>query len=164
LPDTLLVGQSNNRLFIIGSGSLNARNCDEFRKKIHGLLEDSPLDSVHLDLSECSYMDSTFLGVLVGIHKKNRQNRGKGLYVHTPSNAAKEHLESMGIDKIITITQETIESPETLEPCDSKKTEHPQDILSAHQHLMELSPENRKRFAILAQVLEKQIENPEDNT
>jgi anti-anti-sigma factor len=162
LSDTLLLGKTTNRLIIVGTGSLNARNCDEFRKQMNEMLDDEPLESVHLDLSECSYMDSTFLGVLVGIHKKNRQNRGKGLYVHKPSKAAQDHLESMGIHKILTITSEPLELPSYLEPFESKKTEHPQDILSAHQHLMELSPENRKRFAILAQVLENQIEHPDN--
>lgn len=161
MSDTLLLGKSTNRLIIVGTGSLNARNCDEFRKQINQLLEDEPLESVHLDLSECTYMDSTFLGVLVGIHKKNRQNRGNGLFVHKPSKPAQEHLESMGIHKILTITSEPLDLPQNLEPCESKKTEHPQDILSAHQHLMDLSPENRKRFAILAQVLENQIDHPD---
>jgi hypothetical protein len=103
-------------------------------------------------------MDSTFLGLLVGVHKKLRQFGGVGLTVYTPSASAQEHLHSMGIDRIITISGHTFPFPEFMETCTSRPTENPQDILTAHQHLMELSAENRKRFAILAQVLDKEIQ------
>ena len=145
-----------HELFLRGEGSLNARNCDEFRKTVYSLVT-SGVGTIHLDLEQCTYMDSTFLGLLVGIHKKSKQAGGEGLTVYRPSSAATEHLESMGIDKLIFISLTMITFPEGLISCSSTPTQNPRDILSAHQNLMDLSPENRQRFALLAQILNQQI-------
>jgi len=157
LTDGISMTSQGEDLFLRGEGSLNARNCDEFRKQVYSLVQGG-VKKVHLDLAKCSYMDSTFLGLLVGVHKKLRQFGGVGLTVYTPSASAQEHLHSMGIDRIITISGVTFPFPEIMETCTSRPTENPQDILTAHQHLMDLSAENRKRFAILAQVLDKEIQ------
>ena len=144
-------------IFLRGDGSLNARNCDEFKHRIHTLVQEG-VKAVHLDLANCTYMDSTFLGLLVGLHKRVRQLGGHGLTVFSPSGRAREHLSSMGIDKLVQITATPADLPSGMDFCSAKPTESPRDILAAHKHLMDLSPENRKRFKILAQVLEQQIQ------
>lgn len=157
MSDGICMKSSGDAIYLRGDGKLNARNCDEFKQRVFKLVQNG-IKAVHLDLAKCSYMDSTFLGLLVGLHKMVRQHGGSGLTVYSPSIPALEHISSMGIDKLIRISPELIEFPPAMEMCTPKETRSAKDILAAHQHLMELSPENRRRFKILAQVLEKEIQ------
>lgn len=156
MSDGICLKNVGEDLYLRGDGSLNARNCDEFKNKVYSLLG-AGIRAIHLELSNCTYMDSTFLGLLVGVHKKLRTSGGKGLTIYSPSRSALEHLESMGIDQILAIENRPKNFPELNESCGSKATRSPQDILAAHKNLMELSTENKKRFHVLAQVLEQQI-------
>lgn len=156
MSDGICLKTIGDSLYLRGGGSLNARNCEDFKNTVHRLIN-SGIKTVHIDLKSCTYMDSTFLGLLVGVHKKVRQSGGDGVTIYEPSSSALEHLEAMGIDKIIRIASVARTFPESMDECPSCPTSNPEEILSAHRHLMELSAENRKRFKILAQVLEQQI-------
>lgn len=50
-----------------GRGTM--QNSPTFRSFVDGVLEESPTAKVEVDLSACEYLDSTFLGSLVALHK-----------------------------------------------------------------------------------------------
>lgn len=149
--------QESETLYLRGSGRLTSQNSEEFKKTVFNFLNTQALRKVLFDLSQCDYMDSTFLGVLVGIYKKMR---GHGDFcIVKPSHEATQHLQSMGMDKIITIQMEMTDFPHDMGSCPNIPTKDAESILHAHKNLMELSQTNAQKFALLASVLERQVQH-----
>jgi anti-anti-sigma factor len=70
----LLVGRTHDGTVvrIIGRGTMH--ESPAFRKLVEANLSCGP---VIFDASECEYLDSTFLGCLIGLQKKSEQSRGR---------------------------------------------------------------------------------------
>ncbi|MDE3840717.1 anti-anti sigma factor [Bacillus methanolicus] len=58
------------------SGEIDAYTAPQLREKLFPISEKAGIEMI-VDLSEVSYMDSTGLGVFVGVFKKVRSNNGK---------------------------------------------------------------------------------------
>jgi len=121
-----------------------------------------------LDLSECSLMDSTFLGVLAGFGLQTtsaNKERGAGtIELLNANERIIELLESLGVLQLFKIVQGSADSHDpnqqrALTPCFPTKEEVTRTCLEAHHTLMELSPENAAKFkevaAFLAEDLKK---------
>lgn len=153
--------QESGTLFLRGVGRLTSQNSEEFKKTVSEYIDNTQLKEVLLDLSNCQYMDSTFLGLLVGFYKKMRKIGD--FCIIKPSPEALQHLSSMGIDKIISIQQQSIQFPVDMWVCNNNPTRDPESILNAHKNLMELSRKNSKKFALLASALESHIHQRSTN-
>lgn len=147
--------KEDETLYLRGVGRLTAQNSEEFKNTVFQFLQKNLCQKIVLDLSDCQYMDSTFLGLLVGFYKKIRKTGN--FFIVKPSREAMAHLHSMGIDKIINIWNDHLDFPKEMGNCSANPTKDPQTILKAHQNLMELSSDNAKKFALLASVLENTI-------
>jgi len=121
-----------------------------------------------LDLSECTLMDSTFLGVLAGLglqsNAARKENGNPGLELLNPNERVLELLESLGVLHLFKVTQGPLQAPcateeQTLAPASPSKEEVRRACLEAHQTLMDLSPQNAAKFkevaAFLAEDLKK---------
>jgi anti-sigma B factor antagonist len=115
-----------------------------------------------LDLSECVLMDSTFLGVLVGLGLKLTSGNGEpvrhGVELFNPSPRITELLETLGVLHLFKITEGTFTTAaptQTVEhaPGNPTKEEVTCTCIEAHQTLMALSPANAARFKDVAQFL-----------
>ena len=56
-----------------------------------------------LDLTSVGFMDSTGVGVVVGVLKRFRSHSGGDLLLRLPEGRARRRFEIMGLDKIFTI-------------------------------------------------------------
>jgi anti-sigma B factor antagonist len=126
-----------------------------------------------LDLSECTLMDSTFLGVLAGFGLKN--NVAKGNEVPTtiellnPNERVTELLESLGVLHLFKVAQGPAQPPDgadgrALTSCNPSKEEVTRACLEAHQTLMQLSPENAAKFKEVAAYLAEDLRKTKPNT
>ena len=110
-----------------------------------------------VDLSACDYMDSTFMGLLVGFHKKYKQLSGRSLTVLRPSPECIKLLTGLGILKLMVRVDGPVPaSPEEWTTVTKNLKPTVDVILGAHRNLSEISPDNEKRFASLQEALEKQ--------
>ncbi len=147
--------RESETLFLRGAGRLTSQNCQDFKKTVFSCLDNATLRHVLFDLSQCDYMDSTFLGMIVGIYKKMR-SQGNFSIVQ-PSPAALQHLHSMGMDRLIPIQTAPGNFPAEMGICSNKPTVEPEEILNAHKNLRDISHENKEKFSLLIDVLENQI-------
>ena len=117
-----------------------------------------------VDFQECSSMDSTFLGILVGLTMKLRKFEGEGCL--TLINLRERNLETvqnLGIHKIADV------NPNDLPPDDHELNElkrhegrdsvSSETICQAHKTLMELNEKNAKMFCDVVNFLERQKED-----
>jgi anti-anti-sigma factor len=121
-----------------------------------------------LDLSECTLMDSTFLGVLAGLGLKATGAKSAGgniaIELLNANERITELLESLGVLHLFKLEQGPAQVPDltqsrALTPACPTKEEVTRACLEAHQTLMEMNPQNAAKFkdvaAFLAEGLKK---------
>jgi len=145
-------------------GRANFNSSIDFKTLVNELLQ-KRFNYFVLDLSECTLMDSTFLGVLAGLGLKST---GADNNSATPTiellNAnvrITELLENLGVLHLFKSTQGPRAMPECTErphqPANPSREEVTRACLEAHQTLMALNPENVGRFKEVAQFLAEDL-------
>ena len=121
-----------------------------------------------LDLSECTLMDSTFLGVLAGFGLKMNDlkagDAGRALELFNPSSRIIELLENLGVLHLFKVTQGERALPGKTElthlaPANPTREEVTRTCLEAHELLMQINPQNVARFKDVAQFLAEDLKN-----
>lgn len=117
-----------------------------------------------VDFQDCSSMDSTFLGILVGLALKLRKFEDEGyLTLVNLRGRNLETVQNLGIHKIAEISSE--ETPSDLQGLDELKNGQvngaacSETIYQAHKTLMELNEKNSRMFCDVVNFLERQKED-----
>ncbi len=108
-----------------------------------------------LDLSSCSNMDSTFLGILVGLI--GRLDR---IELLNPCERVVDLVENLGVLDLVSVGKGANPFDGQLERAESTnagKRELAEASLEAHHTLMRLNPENVPRFKDVAKFLEEDL-------
>lgn len=88
----------NNFWNVSIEGELDVSSADELKNKLHKIVDEKMLD-VKIDLTNLEYIDSTGLGVMIGVLKKLRVNE-KEIYILNPRSNVKKIFTITGLDKI----------------------------------------------------------------
>jgi anti-anti-sigma factor len=153
----LRIGEDARGIFLEAEGHIRAVDCYPLRDEVLSRLEGSECPpAVFLDLSECRYMDSTFIGLLVAMEGKLKKCGGR-LHVINSSDACIQCLQKLGLEKILRLEKlETTQFP-PCRPLEDHGTPAADFILRTHEALMEKSEEARKKFGTLKEMLEKKL-------
>ena len=114
-----------------------------------------------IDLTDCTYLDSTFAGVLAGISLKLRQSDGTVTLQRVPPRCA-ELLATLGIEPLFQIVvaclpNEGLEVPMQLLPVAARSHEAwAGTILEAHRLLAEAERANESRFEDVVEFLKSE--------
>jgi anti-sigma B factor antagonist len=149
------------------TGRANFTSSIDFKTLVNELLQKG-CPYIVLDLSECTLMDSTFLGVLSGFGLKTSRTRvdhaNTIIELLNPNERILELLESLGVLYLFKVVQGAMPSSVPVEaravtPACPTKEEVTRACLEAHQTLMDLNPQNAAKFkdvaAFLAEDLKK---------
>ena len=158
MPETLRYKEMNNVLYIQAEGHITASLCSDLRSMVFTRFDGQPaVVAVNVDLSTCSYMDSTFMGLLVGFNKRLAKIGAGRLRIIKPTTQARELIEGLGLLPLVEIVDERVIFPENMINIIKTTATGADLLLKAHENLMELSDENKKRFATLHSVLKNQV-------
>lgn len=132
---------------VVGRGSFQNSGC------LKAFYQQLLKDGVHrfvVDLEACTYLDSTFLGILLGLGLKLKEGGNGLLHILNASPRNLELLRNLGLDRLINIdaapvplngiTEKTLE--EMACPTPTRQEAAP-TILEAHEALMEFDPPQR---------------------
>jgi anti-anti-sigma factor len=145
-------GRRENALCVRATGRVSASVCSGLRRAAaEALAGDATVERVRVDLSGCEYMDSTFIGLLVGWSKR----LGGAVEIERPSRACRAALAELGLLEILSIADSPPPFPEDLQPQENGPGISADLLLEAHRHLSETSEENRLRFELVRKILEK---------
>ena len=160
VAEAIYYQENDSGLFLRAEGHVTAAVSTDLRELFLNRLTKAPAPPIlAVDLSECNYMDSTFMGLLVGFHKRFKTLTGRSLTILRPTTECIKLLNGLGILKLMTlVTGPTPPSPDTWNGLHAHQSLSPEVVLHAHKNLSELSPENKKLFSTLQNVLEQQIE------
>jgi anti-anti-sigma factor len=165
MQNNIFYFEVNNSIFIKATGHITAPICFGIRQRVFSRFEeDKDIAAIYADLSECEYMDSTFMGLLIGFNKKLLTKYNKNVCIVRPSKESMSHLEELGLDKVLVFTKENIQFPKDMEIISQREKVSAEFILKAHENLIEISEDNRKRFKIVQELLSKQIKKNKDHS
>jgi anti-anti-sigma factor len=157
--DSILVGSDNRGWFIAASGGIRATLCYPLRETLLARLEESAdVPAVFVDLARCTYMDSTFIGLLVAIDRRLQRGSGGRLHVVQPSRECLDLFQQLGLQDLL-----VIDPTPTTPPAEMRELAAPAGrpgadfVLRAHEELMKTSEEARKKFGLLRDELERKL-------
>ncbi|MBN2440873.1 MAG: STAS domain-containing protein [Spirochaetales bacterium] len=158
MQNSIFYAEDDNRIYIKAQGHITAQICFGLRQRVFDRLDAFPkIKGIFADLSTCEYMDSTFMGLLIGFNKKfNHIDNNKLCIIH-PSPESLAHLSDLGLDDILAYCNDDMPFPKEMEIISQKEKISAEFILKAHENLIEVSDDNRKRFKIVKELLTKQI-------
>jgi anti-anti-sigma factor len=158
LTDAILYGEENNNIFIRALGRVTLNICYELRDRIFSRLgEQPPVGDIFLDLSRCDYMDSTFMGIILGINKKLKKITEAGLTVVCPTAECSSLFSGLNILKLFTVRESLVTFPARLETISVFEKPGPDIVLRAHDELAEISDANADKFRVLREMLKKRV-------
>lgn len=148
------------------TGRANFTSSVDFRKLLEQLQEDGCTEIV-LDLTECTLMDSTFLGVLAGAAMKcdGPQCNGQRCLIELfhPSERVLESLANLDVLKLFSILDDAPElgAFRRVDEGETTRIELNRTCFEAHKTLMNTSPENVRRFKDATDFFEKNLRDEE---
>lgn len=147
------------------AGRANCAISVDFKRLVEGLLQRGYARFV-CDLTECTTMDSTFLGVLAALGQKRRngatERPAAALQLLNPNARVTELLENLGIAHLFETVMDPNFSVKDLRPVQPNRTsadraEVCRTSLEAHQTLMALHPDNVAKFTEVTQFLAEDL-------
>jgi anti-anti-sigma regulatory factor len=156
-------------IYICATGHVTALVCPPLKAAVFERLAAAPpVERIYLDLSCCEYMDSTFLGLIVGTQKRFARIVGEGkpcacksIVLLGVNEACKGLLRTIGVLGMVELSDEKVPFPAKLPRLSSEGRTSARFLLDSHEDLSDLSAENRKRFATLTSVLKSAVDSEE---
>jgi anti-anti-sigma factor len=114
--------------------------------------------SVVIDLSECDYLDSTFLGCLLGLHRQYGTSR---LRIAAPSDRTKKLFGPTKLDTALRVTAEVppvIGEYVAIAPEAMNSKDMARHIMECHRRLAEIPGPQQNAFAAIAQQMERELQ------
>ena len=93
-----MLDTTNNSWEVSLGGELDVSTADELKKELHKLVDEKNID-MRLNLENLDYIDSTGLGVIIGILKRLKIEN-KEVYIEKPKNNVRKIFNITGLDKI----------------------------------------------------------------
>jgi anti-anti-sigma factor len=117
--------------------------------------------TVCIDLSSCTGMDSTFMGLLVGTNHALVQQGGR-LVVVNPSPANLRLLEMLGVTQVVPVAESALQVEVEMVAVESRQgigaLQRMDLVLRAHRELIALSADNQAKFETFVRALEGDLE------
>ncbi|MFO0948428.1 MAG: STAS domain-containing protein [Planctomycetota bacterium] len=161
-PAMLSMGRTRNGYVVrvVGRGTL--KESVPLHAQLLHVMEEG-CGQLVMDLSECSYLDSTFLGCLVDLHKRCRRSGVTEFFVASPSSECATLLDKTRLSTILAFVDhcpETVEEEVTVarETKDPRCLESGAHIMECHRRLAELGGPNQAQFSAIADHLARELE------
>lgn len=156
-----MVAVVGKRAVICPHGRASFMCSPDFKRLVYGLMDGGCREFV-LELSKCTIMDSTFLGVLVWFARKfeERINGRGGLVLLNATSKVLDLITGLGVLDLFTVAdgkvfEEGTEKAFEMAEGDVSKAERARLAFEAHKWLMAENAENAGRFKDVALFLEE---------
>jgi anti-sigma B factor antagonist len=149
-----------------GRGSF--RISPPMKQFIHQVINTRSAERIIVDMSDCTGMDSTFMGVLAGLACYIKSKPDFQFKLINLSEKNKKLLITLGVDRVVDYSLSTTGEDEellskqtsgtqTLEPDFSNKLEAAKTTLEAHKTLVDINPDNYDKFKSVLEFLQNDV-------
>lgn len=145
-------------------GRCTLQESPAFKDFVHKCL-DSGLN-VSLDLTACDFLDSTFLGCLIGIHKRSLQLGKMQFRVYASESCRLHLLSTSGLHHLFDFVDEL---PDTIGDCLSLEFRRVdtydlgRHVMHSHRLLADMDGEDSDRFQSIADRFQHELDGPSSN-
>ena len=148
--------------FVKVTGRASYLNCDPFRRFLRGMMEEGHRNYV-LDFADCSGLDSTFLGILVGVALAVRSEGEEGsMTLLSLGERNLETVENLGIHRIAHVRPKLemtdLDQLEAVGSGSDDEAISAREVCEAHKRLMELNESNARKFHDVVSFLEQRMD------
>lgn len=161
----ILVARREELAFVQVCGRGSFQNAGAVKSFYQELLQKGVTRFV-VDLNECTYLDSTFLGTLTGLGMRLKEkSEGKGrLHIINVNSRNIELLRNLGLDRLFNIDVKPRDLAQSIDlnlkevrPEKVDRTESAEQMLEAHQNLMDWDPRNVPKFKDVVTYLKEDL-------
>lgn len=163
MQEAVYFKEDDEAIYVRAEGHVTATLCPSLKARVFARLDDpAALKRIAVDLSACEYMDSTFLGLLVGMHKRLVRRGGERVAIYGANEACIGLLRTIGVSSLVDIRDGEPFEASGMERVGDAAKATAEFILDAHEELSGLSSENKDRFAILTAALKSAVRQSEN--
>lgn len=162
-PTSFAIARSDDALYVRVFGLGSMKTAPTLESLVDQQLEHD-LKQVVLDLAECTGVDSTFMGTILGIANRLREDgAGAGVALINVDAHALKQLSSVGLDSFLTIVPGETELPSKLRLTKLSTREvsdrdRLKQMLKAHKDLVAADERNRAKFGAFLDAIVAELE------
>ena len=141
---------------------------------IHQVINTESADQILIEMSNCSGMDSTFMGVVAGIACYIKSKAAFSFKLINLSEKNRKLLVTLGVDRVVDFSLSASEeeqgllnrlndSSQILEADLSNKLDTAKTTLEAHQSLVDINPDNLSKFKSILEYLQDDVRKLSDS-
>jgi len=172
--DNLTAAYINRTAVIRMEGRGSFKISPPMKQFIHQVVNTGSANRILIEMSHCSGMDSTFMGVVAGIACYIKSKPEFSFKLINLSEKNQKLLVTLGVDRVVdyslSASEEELDlinqldgSSRLLEADLSNKLEAARTTLEAHETLVNINPENLSRFKSVLEYLQDDVRNLSDN-
>ena len=160
---TFLISAYSDPMIVKINGKANYLNCDSFREFIEKAVNEGDVHIV-LDFKDCTGMDSTFLGILIGTALELRKQRPVGILILCNLDERNhDQVYNLGLQNILTIDEDLQnivddDEKENFSSLKNIKVSDAKEVLKAHENLVQADENNGAKFQDVITLLKNQVE------
>jgi anti-anti-sigma regulatory factor len=166
--DNLTAAYVNHTAIIRVEGRGSFKISPPLKQFIHQIIGNGSADHILVEMSHCSGMDSTFMGVVAGIACYIKSRPAFHFELINLSEKNKKLLVTLGVDRVVDYSMSATGEQQVLldrlegssKPLDSdpsNKLEAAKTTLEAHQTLVRINPENLVKFKSVLEYLQDDV-------
>ena len=161
---TLAVAVADNQARIKVNGRATFQ-CTENLKDFCNNILDKKTISISVEMENCTGMDSTFMGMMAQISLKARK-QDSVITINNINDDNKKNIFSLGLKNMFNFTssEEQESSWENIEPKNADQETQRQNIIDAHQTLIDVHEDNRKEFQDIVNFLNLEKEMDQEKS
>ncbi len=151
-----------------GRGSF--KTSPPMKQFIHQVIDTQSANRILIDMSDCTGMDSTFMGVVAGIACFIKSKQDYSFKLINLSDKNKKLLTTLGVDRVVEYSMSATSEEkdlmthqesgtQTLEADFSDKLDAAKTTLEAHETLVDINPANFDKFKSVLEFLQDDVHN-----
>jgi len=162
---SIKIGYDNKGVYIEIRGEGTVRQSNSLKKLLFDMIDQlKTLSQVdfYMDLKDCQYIDSTFIGLFLILDKKITETMQKHLVILNSTGYVLDVIRQMGLENILSLENNGPSFPENMQKLEVEsinKIELAMLMYMAHSELANLNDDNKSKFEAAIMMLKKEIEN-----
>lgn len=159
--ESLSVGQTRNGILIRIDGRGTARESPTFERLVTDALQQD-CDAIGVDLTDCEYLDSTFMGCLVTLHRKSRDVPGDPFVIVAAPATRTRLFHTVRLDKVLHFVdrgEPLIDGAVDIDVSEAGRSEFGRHVAQSHRALATLGGNEAAKFGQIADHIERELDD-----
>lgn len=167
--DNLTAAHIDTAAVIRVEGRGSFKTSPPMKQFIHQIIDTQSAEKILIDMSDCTGMDSTFMGVVAGVACYIKSKPNVEFKLINLSEKNKNLLITLGVDRVVDyslsatdeeshLATQPGEEIEIMDTSFSDKLESAKTSLEAHATLININPENYDKFKAVVELLQDDVD------